>query len=191
VLPHPQESLLPEWRIIDAEGREVMTHADLVKLGLRWLSRRCSVVFAEFATAGTWETPDVIGWRSASTLIECKVSRSDFSADAKKPPRLYPEFGMGRYRYFLCPAGIISADELPDRWGLLWVKDGRVYLQRSAAQFPEIADYAEVKFLVSMLRRAQVRLGDKPLSDWLRIENMYTRGDVDETQSSAVNHRDV
>ncbi|GBQ90079.1 hypothetical protein GCM10007866_16160 [Gluconobacter albidus] len=71
------------------------------------------------------ESPDAIGYRvsdminGGSTIVECKVSRSDFLADRKKPHR--QTGGMGKWRYFMCPEGLISPDELPDKWGLLHV----------------------------------------------------------------------
>ena len=146
-------------------------HGSLVALAVRWLARRCSIVFYEFAAAAQ-EIPDAIGWRSnRSMLIECKTSRSDFQRDAKKLFRQYPEFGMGRHRYYLCPPGVIQVDDLPARWGLLWAAHGRVRIKREAEEF--VCDQtAEIKFLVSMLRRTQVRLGSQPLSTWLRWENM-------------------
>lgn len=75
----------------------------------------------------TGEVPDVIGWRAtACVLIECKTSRADFRADLKKPFRVSPASGMGDWRFYLCPQGLIEADEVPERWGLLWAHEGRV-----------------------------------------------------------------
>jgi hypothetical protein len=63
---------------------------------------------------------DVIGFRSTcSAVIEVKVSRSDFMADAKKPERRKYGAGLGVYRFYLCPEGIIGPEEVPARWGLL------------------------------------------------------------------------
>jgi hypothetical protein len=107
-----------------------------------------------------------------STLIECKASRSDFLSDKKKPFRQNPEFAMGRYRFFLCPWELIRVDELPGKWGLLWARNGRVYIRKHAEPYSEINQHDEMKFLVSMLRRAQIRLGPQPLSEWLHISNM-------------------
>ena len=42
---------------------------------------------------------------------------------AKKPHRKNPVMGMGNYRYFLCPKGLIDISELPDKWGLIEVGD--------------------------------------------------------------------
>jgi hypothetical protein len=157
-----------------------MTHADLVKTGLRWLSNRCTVVFAEFATS-SWETPDVIGWSmGTSTLIECKASWSDFLSDKKKPFRQNPEFAMGRYRFYLCPWDMICVNELPEKWGLLWARNGRVYIRKHAEPYSKINQHDEMKFLVSMLRRAQVRLGKQPLSEWLHMSNMDNLDDPGE-----------
>ena len=68
-----------------------MQHSTLVAMGVRWLSRQCSVVLYEFATAAD-ENPDVIGWipEAGSVLIECKLYRSDFLRDASKAVRQNP-----------------------------------------------------------------------------------------------------
>jgi len=142
-------------------------------MGVKWLARRTSVVFYEFSSfAG--ETPDVIGWSSyASTLIECKSSRSDFKADAKKFSRRFPNAGMGQFRWYLCPEGVIPLASIPDRWGLLYVKGRHVVVIREAQGFPQRNHASEITFLTSMLRRAQIRIGNRPLSEWLRKENQF------------------
>src|SRR5580658_4136818 len=150
-----------------------MTHASLVALGVRWLSRQSSTVFYEFA-ASAKENPDIIAWSSGfSTLIECKATRADFLSDAKKTVRRNPKAGMGQRRYYLCPAGIIKLEDLPKKWGLLWAEKGRVIVKREARGHPERSLIAELRFLNSMLRRAQIRIGSRPLSEWLRGENQF------------------
>ena len=95
-------------------------HSTIVAMGVRWLSRQCSVVLYEFSTAAD-ENPDVIGWAPAagSVLIECKLSRSDFLRDAAKTVRRNPRAGMGQRRYYLCPSDVIQVKDLPPKWGLL------------------------------------------------------------------------
>lgn len=73
------------------------------------------------------ENADVIGFRHSSpakgsVLIEVKVSRADFLADKKKPHRINPEQGMGKWRYFLCPENLITPKDLErhPKWGLLY-----------------------------------------------------------------------
>lgn len=132
------------------------------------------MVLYEFATAAD-ENPDVIGWGSGagSVLIECKSSRSDFLGDAKKTVRKDPRTGMGHRRYYLCPPDVIQVKDLPAKWGLLWVAKGDVIVKRQARGYPERNLSAEVQFLSSMLRRAQIRIGTRPLSEWLRGENRF------------------
>jgi len=66
------------------------------------------------------ERPDAIGWRDGlSILVECKVSRADFLSDRNKRFRKAPELGMGDWRFFLCPPGVIAIEDLPAGWGLL------------------------------------------------------------------------
>jgi hypothetical protein len=151
-----------------------MQHSTLVALGVRWLSRQCSVVLYEFATPAD-ENPDVIGWApgAGSVLIECKLSRSDFLRDATKTVRRNPQAGMGHRRYYLCPAELIQTKELPPKWGLLWATCRQVTIKREAKGHPDRSLIAEVHFLSSMLRRAQIRIGSRPLSEWLRGENRF------------------
>ena len=151
-----------------------MLHSTLVETGVRWLGRRCSVVLYEFAAAGD-ENPDVIGWASGadSILIECKSTRSDFLRDATKTVRKNSRAGMGRRRYYLCPPEVIQVKDLPPKWGLLWTARGQVVVKREARGHPERNLVAEVRFLGSMLRRAQIRIGTRPLSEWLRGENRF------------------
>ncbi len=151
-----------------------MQHSTLVAMGVRWLTRQCSVVLYEFATPAD-ENPDVIGWApgAGSVLIECKLSRSDFLKDATKTVRKNPRAGMGHRRYYLCPFDLIQVKDLPPKWGLLWATNGQVIVKREARGHPERNLAAEVKFLCSMLRRAQIRIGTRPLSEWLRGENRF------------------
>lgn len=151
-----------------------MQHTTLVAMGVRWLGRKCSVVLYEFATTAD-ENPDVIGWASGagSVLIECKLSHSDFLRDAKKAVRKNPHAGMGHRRYYMCPTDVIQVKELPPRWGLLWVTKGQVIVKREARGHAERNLVAEIGFLSSMLRRAQIRIGTRPLSEWLRGENRF------------------
>jgi hypothetical protein len=114
-----------------------MTHDELTKIGVRWLKRggnasdrrrsgpACSFVASEVKAGYSGEVVDAMGFRTAegmeTVLVEAKASRSDFLADFKKPHRNGEAAGMGNYRYYLCPEGMIHADEVPDRWGLIWV----------------------------------------------------------------------
>jgi hypothetical protein len=112
-------------------------HAQLCQLAQRWLMRPqsagghgCGFAITEGWGDGQGEHPDAIGWRRSpldggSILVEVKVSRPDFLADARKPHRAEPALGVGRYRYYLCPEGLIAPEELPPRWGLLYATGRR------------------------------------------------------------------
>lgn len=97
-----------------------VTHEQLVKAGRLWLlnTHRCRVVAAELSTA-IGETPDVIGFTNThSRLIECKTSRADFRADAKKLHHR-ADLGIGSLRWYLTPRDLVKPDEVPEGWGLL------------------------------------------------------------------------
>lgn len=105
-----------------------MTHKELVSSAYKWVLNRagCGMAFKELYTlACNGEYPDVIGFSSwgKSVLIECKASRSDFHADKKKMFRMYPEQGMGRYRFYCCPTGLLKREDLPENWGLIYVNE--------------------------------------------------------------------
>lgn len=108
------------------------THHDLCDIAQRWLKRPhskgghgCQIAVTECRSGWSGEAPDAIGfrargWLDGSVLVECKVSRADFLADAKKPHRT-PGRGLGVWRYYMCPEGMIDVEEIPEKWGLLYV----------------------------------------------------------------------
>ena len=102
----------------------MITHNELIEAGINWFKKdlKSNVILSESRGFGG-EIPDIIAWKSGfSFLIECKISRADFLADRKKPHRIIN--GMGHYRLFLCPTGLIKPEELPTGWGLLYF-DGK------------------------------------------------------------------
>jgi len=113
-----------------------MTHQELTKYAVKWLQGHgYSVALAELRNI-SGEEPDALGLSSGdSCLIECKTSRADFLADKKKWHRRNPKFGMGTWRYMLCPKGLLSPDEMPEGWGLLEVRGSRVYKIKGATMF--------------------------------------------------------
>lgn len=133
-----------------------------------WLQRQgCKVTFNDRLRTATetGEQPDAIGWRSGvSILVECKTSRSDFLADAKKSFRKTPEWGMGDWRVYMCPPDLIYPSELPEGWGLVYVTEKRF---RKIHGLPKSNIWSYPPFsgskkqenimLLSALRRLQIR----------------------------------
>lgn len=111
----------------------MFSHKTLINIAYLWALKRsggfCGVAFREFKTlCHTGEQPDVLGFRScgSSVLIEVKISRADFLCDKNKKFRSDPNKGMGRYRFYMCPWGLIYPEDLPEGWGLIWVNlDGK------------------------------------------------------------------
>lgn len=106
------------------------THSQLNAIAVRWLLRAasskgasCHVAFQEVSDTSGTERCDAWGyswgWRPFSVLVEVKVSRSDFLRDKHKPHR--QQGGVGTYRYYMCPEGLLTVEDMPERWGLIWV----------------------------------------------------------------------
>ena len=152
-------------------------HAHLVALAADWLRYRygCGIVLSEQYCA-TGEVPDVIGWKAScqSVLIECKVSRADFLADAHKPCRSQPEQALGSKRLYLAPAGMITPSELPKQRGLLESKGRDVQLVVKPGR-PDLRSPAglmkEMSLLLASLRRVEVRIEPQTITDFLKWKN--------------------
>ncbi len=141
-----------------------LTHSDLILIGSRWLKtvKKMPVVATELTVSGSREIPDVLGFRSTlSILLEAKASRGDFLRDKHKPERNGTLVGLGNYRAYICEPGVIEAEDLPPRWGLLHVINkqvceivfprGNMFVDDSLWQQSDMN--AERSFLYSLLIR--------------------------------------
>lgn len=107
-------------------------HYELCKLGAKFLMSRKNAehwhtpnkfAVVELICQGA-ENPDIWATNGMyTTLVEVKTSRSDFLADKRKYVRSKDaeekDLQLGNFRYYLCPAGVISVEDLPENWGLL------------------------------------------------------------------------
>jgi hypothetical protein len=136
-----------------------MSHEELRKAAVRWLTnaKHCGVVLSEMQSAAQ-EVPDAIGWNAGfSILIECKASRSDFLRNEDKCV-IRSGGGMGRQRYFLCPARLIRPEDLDDSdYGLLWLQESGHIRVAVEAPVRETDERGEIRMLVSALRRVRTR----------------------------------
>ena len=141
------------------------THDNLVDRAAKWLrSMNCSVVLEEM-TAYTWngETPDAIGWvENKSILIECKTSRADFRKDLKKRFRDPLYKGMGQWRFYLTPEGLLKENDCPVGWGIYEIKGrsvihayGSSYASGGLSPFVP-CHLSEKAMLLSAIRRLQI-----------------------------------
>jgi hypothetical protein len=149
-----------------------------VSAAVDWLryKYRCGVVLSEQYCA-TGEVPDAIGWKGMcrSVVVECKASRADFLADAKKPFRTKPEEGLGCERFYLAPSGLIAPDELPKDWGLLEYCNRKICVVVKASRKKnlrtEIGLMKEMNLLLASLRRVEIRIEPQTLTEFLKWKN--------------------
>ncbi len=152
-----------------------MKHKLLVSLGRKWLKKYCSVIVTEMA-GGCWEEPDVIGWGGpGSYVIECKANRADFLGDIKKRHRTNTK-GLGNYRFYLTPPGLLRFEECAERgWGLLESHKSRVHIVSWSRRFSPIEKQGELYIALSIIRR----IGQYP------IENLSIKAYTYETKCRA------
>ncbi|QZI90544.1 hypothetical protein MYOV003v1_p0220 [Vibrio phage 207E48.1] len=103
-----------------------LTHDYLNELTAKWCvnNMNAGLVFVEHKTATSREIPDVLMFRDGGRTTVCfeiKATRSDFLSDKNKPHRINPEQGVGDYRLYVAPVGVIKKSDLPPKWGLLEV----------------------------------------------------------------------
>lgn len=102
-----------------------MTHDELISVAwyavLPYLDRgQGRLRTFESNLTATREIPDIISIgdnEDECIVIECKATRKDFLADRKKPFRVYPQMGMGKYRAYVVNEGVVRDPcELPEGW---------------------------------------------------------------------------
>lgn len=157
-----------------------MSHSRLVDEAVRWLRSkyRCGIVLSEQSCC-SGETPDAIGWkgRNHSVVVECKISRADFLADAGKPWRLSPECAVGGERYYLAPSQMIACEELPAGWGLLEIRGREISIARKSKKNLRRPEglVNEMNLLLASLRRVEVRIEPQTITDFLKWKNRMAK----------------
>jgi hypothetical protein len=166
---------------MDDAAKDNDKHSRLVSEAVSWLRRHygCGVILSEQCCA-TGEIPDAIGWKGFchSVVVECKVSRSDFQADATKPFRVDPEKGLGCERFYLAPLGAIAPEELPGGWGLLEIKGNRVRVAVKPAKRNLRSPNGlmkETNLLLASLRRVEIRIEPQTITEFLKWKNRMAK----------------
>lgn len=171
-------------------------HRLLSEKGAKWLKRinsqnghGCNFVMIEGGNYG--EIADAIGFKhsgadAGSVVIEVKVSRADFLRDKKKNHRIDTASAMGDWRYYLCPEGLISVDELPEQWGLIYASNkGRLRVVHGAAIATkgwkeQQENFLKFKFNAKNHMREQVLLIKsitrfKDIEDMIALQRLYNK----------------
>lgn len=171
-------------------------HAQLVARAVKWLryDYGCNIILSEqYCAIG--EVPDVIGWKGQckSVLVECKISRADFLADAAKPFRVNPAEALGSQRFYLTPDGLIRPEELPRSWGLLECKGREVYMRVKPSRKDlrtQASLMKEMNLLLASLRRVELRIEPQTITEFLRWKNRmaeYNGGHLPEGMVDSTN----
>lgn len=138
-----------------------ITHRNLCLKGAKYLRSKgihskCKYSVCELERVG--ECPDSFGWGGGPTqLVEAKVSRGDFLSDKKKFWRNTPYYGIGKYRSYICPVGLIKPEELPKYWGLLYIDEKGKITEIIKSEPQECNHSEEIDLITSILRREEIK----------------------------------
>lgn len=133
-----------EWacfrEVANATGAACKRHADFVAMGL-WPSRGM----------------EIIG-------IECKVSRSDWLSELRKPEKAEAVYQYcDRWYLAVSDASIVKAGELPPTWGLMVLEGGKLKITEGPKLTPAPLSKGFVASLLSLAADAIVKPGKEAL----------------------------
>lgn len=97
-------------------------HQTLCNRAVLWLvnSVGCQVAGRDLGAETNAEICDAVGFINGYCIVvEVKVSRADFLNDRKKRHRQEAKEGMGSYRFYMTPPGLLAPSEIPEGWGLV------------------------------------------------------------------------
>jgi len=125
----------------------MMTHSDLQKIAVKYLLHRdtpnmdlkCQFAIQD-ANSMYGEIADVYGLSSSyNVLVEVKSNQPDLKADAKKKCRQPDSVGLGMYRYYFFPKGLINGADVRLDWGILEydIVNKKVEVVRNSSKFVE------------------------------------------------------
>lgn len=101
-----------------------MTETEIIKILARSIDDREYPFQIPNAFMYAWESDYwVLSARGQTKEFEIKCSFADFKKDAKKDK--HKECTGANFFYYVCPDGVIPIDEVPSKYGLMYVYDER------------------------------------------------------------------
>lgn len=104
----------------------MLTHKEVAIKATKFAQRIFGCPIGAWEFCGGWNKEKCDGFivnSRFSFLIEAKVSRQDFKKDAQKDFRKNENQGVGDFRLYACPKGLLSLEELPEKWGLIEIDE--------------------------------------------------------------------
>ena len=105
------------------------------------------------------EIPDVFGFGGNYTqLFEVKMTHADFLNDKKKKWKNFSD-GVGEYRTYVCPEGVIDESELPEKYGLLHYDEVNEWFwcKRKPEKQSDVDKQSEIQLILSIMRRENIK----------------------------------
>lgn len=107
-----------------------MTEAEIIKILARSIDNRKYPFQIPNAFIYSWESDYwVLDAYGITKEFEIKCSRADFFNDAKKHKHSNCEEGANFF-YYVCPKGMIDKEEVPKPYGLMYVHEGWVSIEK-------------------------------------------------------------
>ena len=100
------------------------------------------------------EPIDVFGFGGGCTqIIKVITTRMELNLDLERAYRKCPKYGIGEFRSYLCPNGLLNKEDIPKNWGLLWCDNKGKIIEILNPQKQEENKAQEAKIIKSLLRR--------------------------------------
>lgn len=114
-------------------------HKRLKYLGLCFLKEKCiDLICIEAKYRNIRSIADVCGInlkRQEVRIIECKASKQDYVRDKKLMDLDKSYYKHCHYFYILCPENVLSLEDVPKEYGLLWAVDDKIVVKRNPKKY--------------------------------------------------------
>lgn len=136
-----------------------LRHEELLKTAAKFIKNKALTHFGKSTYVvcnynDGMEPIDVFGFGGGCTqIIKVITTRMELNLDLERAYRKCPKYGVGEFRSYLCPNGLLNKEDIPKNWGLLWCDNKGKIIEILNPQKQEENKAQEAKIIKSLLRR--------------------------------------
>ena len=136
-----------------------LRHEELLKTAAKFIKNKGLAHFGKSPYVvcnynDAMEPIDVFGFGGSCTqVIKVITTHMELNLDLERAYRKCPKYGVGEFRSYLCPNGLLNKEDIPKNWGLLWCDNKGKIIEILNPQKQEENKAQEAKIIKSLLRR--------------------------------------